>query len=42
MLLSPPAATARPRNFGLMCMPPHNEAPAPHFALTAKTATAMG
>jgi PLP dependent protein len=23
---------------GLMCIPPHNEAPAPHFALTAKIA----
>src|SRR5262249_36287263 len=23
---------------GLMCIPPVNEAPAPHFALTAKTA----
>jgi hypothetical protein len=23
---------------GLMCIPPHDEAPAPHFALTAKIA----
>src|SRR5205085_3188056 len=27
---------------GLMCIPPHNEAPAPHFALTAKIARRNG
>ncbi len=27
---------------GLMCIPPHNEAPAPHFALTAKIARRHG
>lgn len=27
---------------GLMCIPPHNEAPAPHFALTAKIAQRNG
>jgi pyridoxal phosphate enzyme (YggS family) len=27
---------------GLMCIPPHNEAPAPHFALTAKIAHRNG
>jgi PLP dependent protein len=27
---------------GLMCIPPHNEAPAPHFALTAKIAGRNG
>jgi PLP dependent protein len=27
---------------GLMCIPPHNEAPAPHFALTAKIARGNG
>jgi pyridoxal phosphate enzyme (YggS family) len=27
---------------GLMCLPPHNEAPAPHFALTAKIAGRNG
>jgi PLP dependent protein len=27
---------------GLMCIPPHNEAPAPHFALTAKIAKRNG
>ena len=27
---------------GLMCLPPHNEAPAPHFALTAKIANRNG
>ncbi len=27
---------------GLMCIPPHNEAPAPHFALTAKIAARNG
>jgi pyridoxal phosphate enzyme (YggS family) len=27
---------------GLMCLPPHNEAPAPHFALTAKIARSHG
>jgi PLP dependent protein len=27
---------------GLMCLPPHNEAPAPHFALTAKIARRNG
>ncbi len=27
---------------GLMCMPPLDEPPAPHFALTAKIAAAMG
>ena len=27
---------------GLMCLPPHNEAPAPHFALTAKIAHRNG
>ena len=27
---------------GLMCIPPHDEAPAPHFALTAKIASRNG
>jgi pyridoxal phosphate enzyme (YggS family) len=27
---------------GLMCIPPHDEAPAPHFALTAKVAARNG
>ena len=27
---------------GLMCIPPHNEVPAPHFALTAKIARRNG
>ena len=27
---------------GLMCIPPHDEAPAPHFALTAKIAARNG
>ncbi len=27
---------------GLMCIPPHDEAPAPHFALTAKIAGRNG
>jgi uncharacterized pyridoxal phosphate-containing UPF0001 family protein len=27
---------------GLMCLPPQNEAPAPHFALTAKIAQRNG
>ncbi len=27
---------------GLMCIPPHEEAPAPHFALTAKIAKRNG
>ena len=27
---------------GLMCIPPHNDAPAPHFALTAKIARRNG
>ena len=27
---------------GLMCIPPHQEAPAPHFALTAKIARRNG
>jgi pyridoxal phosphate enzyme (YggS family) len=27
---------------GLMCIPPHNEAPAPHFAMTAKIARRNG
>lgn len=27
---------------GLMCIPPHNESPAPHFALTAKIARRNG
>ncbi len=27
---------------GLMCIPPHEEAPAPHFALTAKSRRATG
>jgi PLP dependent protein len=27
---------------GLMCLPPHNKAPAPHFALTAKIANRNG
>ena len=27
---------------GLMCIPPHDEAPAPHFALTAKIAARTG
>ncbi len=27
---------------GLMCIPPHDEAPAPHFALTAKIARRNG
>ena len=27
---------------GLMCIPPHNEAPGPHFALTAKIAKRNG
>jgi uncharacterized pyridoxal phosphate-containing UPF0001 family protein len=27
---------------GLMCIPPHDEAPGPHFALTAKIAKRNG
>src|ERR1700681_2260960 len=30
------------KNFGLMCIPPLNEPPAPHFALTAKIAARNG
>ncbi len=40
---SPPAATAYGLAIaGLMCIPPADEPPAPHFALTAKIAARNG
>ena len=41
--LTPAVTEYGPRQFpGLMCMPPLDDAPAPHFALTAKIAARNG